>query len=421
MEPQGIHATTDRLSRLRGVGGRAVMVVGPLPPPYIGPAIATQVICAAFEQSGTSVVHVNTQDRRPPFKIGVLDARNVGLGAYHGAKMAWRAIRYPVCLVYLPISQGRWGYVRDAVFFTIARAFRMPIVVHLHGSNLQRFYGESTFLERAIIRRTLGWSRRALALTPSLSGVFEGLVPADRVGILENAICDPWPEGIDDLRRVRRRRAAAPDARVHVLFVANNWLAKGAATLVRALASPGLERTTARFVGSPRPSTLDATRRLAGELGIRDRVEFVGPRSGVEKWSEFEWADIFAYPSDNDGQPLVVLEAMASGLPVVASSYGGIPDTLGDAGTLVAPGDAEGLAAALASLVADTELRERMGAASRERYTAHYTVDAFQARFESVFGDLLAPGGPTSSSLDSVGRGAGSPGEAPAAPRRTRP
>lgn len=355
----------------------------------MGPALGTQIVGDAFERAGAKVVHVNTQDRRTVFNTGVLDLRNVALALLHSALFAWRAARYRTGLVYVPISQGRWGYARDAVLLSIARLLRRPAVVHLRGSNLQQFYRSSPAFERAIIRKTLSWSRRAIVLTPGLQGVFEGLVPLERVRVLENAIPDPWPEGIDRLRHERRMRAESEHASLRVLYVANDFATKGASTLVKALAEPGLEQAVVRMVGAPPEEVAQGTERLAVELGIAERVDLLGGIEGQEKWRAYEWADVFAYPTENDGQPLVILEAMAAGLPIVASTYGGIPDTVAETALLVAPGDHAGLADALRSLIERPALRDELSHAARGRFVTRYTLESFQQRFEAVFGDLL--------------------------------
>jgi glycosyltransferase involved in cell wall biosynthesis len=379
----------DKRQTLRPARDSVALVIGPLPPPAMGPAIGTQVIQGAFERLGVSVVHVDTSDRRNVLKTGVFDLRNVGLALVHTCLLTLRAARYPVRVAYVPISQGRWGYVRDAVLMTILRLFRRPIVVHLRGANLQKFFHSRGPLERWMIRRTLRWSVRAIALTPRLASVFDGLVAADRVRVLENAIPDPWPLGIEALQEARAKRATTGPQELRILFVANDFPSKGAATAVSALSHPGLERAVLRMVGEPSDALIRDTQELIRALGLEERVSLLGPLVGDEKWRQYEWADAFSYPSENDGQPLVVIEGMAAGLPIIASTCGGIPETTEATAILVPPRDDDALGKALASLVERPELRCQLGDAARERFVSRYTLDAFQERFAAVFGDLL--------------------------------
>jgi D-inositol-3-phosphate glycosyltransferase len=128
---------------------------------------------------------------------------------------------------------------------------------------------------------------------------------------------------------------------------------------------------------------------VANELCVADRVEHMGGLEGGEKWAQFEWADVFAYPTNDDAQPLVVLEAMAAALPVVSSASGGVPDTVADAGLLVGPGNHTDLALALRSLVDDPERRFRLGQRARDRYASSYTPEAFELRVATVLGEFL--------------------------------
>jgi glycosyltransferase involved in cell wall biosynthesis len=105
-------------------------------------------------------------------------------------------------------------------------------------------------------------------------------------------------------------------------------------------------------------------------------VEGMSVHSGAPGSSEvaelFANADVFCLPTRADACPWVVLEAMASGVPVVSTTVGSIPELVGDGGMVVEPTDAAALAEALEALLGDRERRESMGAAGRARAEAHY-------------------------------------------------
>jgi glycosyltransferase involved in cell wall biosynthesis len=114
-------------------------------------------------------------------------------------------------------------------------------------------------------------------------------------------------------------------------------------------------------------------------LGLVDRVRFVGACPPDEVAAYLAAADVFLFPTERDeAAPVVLLEAMASGTPVVASELGGIPEVVGEsgvAGMLVRPGDSAALGRATRKLLDDAALRERMAAAARERVLAEYTIE----------------------------------------------
>jgi glycosyltransferase involved in cell wall biosynthesis len=132
---------------------------------------------------------------------------------------------------------------------------------------------------------------------------------------------------------------------------------------------------------------LDQARDTAGRLGVTDRVEFAG---SVDIWPRLARSHVFALPSDYEGLPLAVLEAMAAGLPVVASAVEGNVDVVrpGVNGYLIPPDDSEALAERLILLLSDSGLRERMAAAARAT-AAEATMDRCVARYFALYEALL--------------------------------
>ena len=123
-------------------------------------------------------------------------------------------------------------------------------------------------------------------------------------------------------------------------------------------------------------------------LGLQSRVRFLGVRSDIPDL--LRAADVFVFPSRWEGNPLSVMEAMAAGLPVVATAVGGVPELVEDgvSGILVPNEDLEGLTAAMLRMVQHPDLREQMGRAARcravERFDIQQTVRAYEALYEEI-------------------------------------
>ena len=144
-------------------------------------------------------------------------------------------------------------------------------------------------------------------------------------------------------------------------------------TLVRAMA--GLEARLRIAGDGPDRPALEAE---IDRLGLSDHVELLGTRDDVPEL--LASSDVFVLSSDSEGLPMSVLEAMAAGLPVIASAVGGVPEAVrdGETGALVPPGDSAALARALRRLVADPALRERLGDAGRRRVEQEFSLERFE-------------------------------------------
>lgn len=166
---------------------------------------------------------------------------------------------------------------------------------------------------------------------------------------------------------------------------------KGHATLLAALRllldRHGLRCDLLLAGDGPQRSALAS---LAAELGIQDRVRFLGIVHPTPPL--LAQADLFVFPSLAEPQGLAVLEAMAAGVPVVASRVGGIPDMIDDgaSGVLVPPGDPEALAGAVAGLIDDRAARAALAAGGRRR-AAELDVGRLAVRFAELYRNLSAP------------------------------
>ena len=188
-----------------------------------------------------------------------------------------------------------------------------------------------------------------------------------------------------DLAYARTARPR-PDDRLVVGAVGRLDPVKGHDILIKALAwLPGMRVV---ILGSgPRQPEL---RRLAREVGVADRVSLPGWCDRVEDWlGRF---DLFCHPSRYEGLGLALIEAMRAGLPIVATSVGGVPELLdgGRCGLLVPPEDPPALAAAITGLAADPVRREFLGERARDRVHAEFSVDRMVAAYERLWAETLA-------------------------------
>jgi glycosyltransferase involved in cell wall biosynthesis len=205
------------------------------------------------------------------------------------------------------------------------------------------------------------------------------------------------PNGVDgdSVRAAALGREAAraelslpPDAPV-VGTIGGVTAKKGHVHLVRAAASLAARVPEARTVIVGLPVDPEPVRRAIAEAGLRDRVLLAGYHPAASRL--LPAFDVFALPSRYEGMPVSLLEAMAVGIPVVASRVGGVPEIVTDGmdGVLVAPGDEPALAAALADLLTDAGRRRDLAEAGRTT-AGRFSLAESVRRTEAVYDEALA-------------------------------
>ena len=209
--------------------------------------------------------------------------------------------------------------------------------------------------------------------------------------------------GLDPRAFTPRPETASPGP-LRVLTVARLVPGKGHALLLEALAilrARGVE-VDATFVGDgPERAGLEA---LAGELALSDRINFTGAVGQDELPRLYAAADAFCLPTLAEGLGVVLMEAMAAGLPVVSTRVMGVPEVVEDGacGLLVAPGRPDGLADALERLAASPELRRDMGRRGRRRVEEEFDLERAAARLEELLEGTVSA---------TTGRSSAAPGE----------
>jgi glycosyltransferase involved in cell wall biosynthesis len=320
-----------------------------------------------------------------------------------------RGLRVPVRRV-SPMPLGPGGARRVPALARLLRAER-PAVFHAHMSSpvackwalaaavLARapaVLGTVQVCEYEPPSRSAYWQLRALArgvdryLAVSRD-IADELVerlgwPAAKIEVLYNAV-DPARFEVEAPAGLREELGAV--GRPLVLTAARLDAQKGHPFLLRALAAVP-EAVLALAGEGPERRALED---LAAEVGVADRVRFLGRREDVPQL--LAACDVFALPSLYEGSSLAVLEAMAARRALVSSAIGGTDELVEDgrSGLLVPPGDAAALAAALRRLLADPELREELAANARERVERELTRERMAARVSAVYRELVGDGG----------------------------
>ncbi len=264
------------------------------------------------------------------------------------------------------------------------------IVVHLHGSlgmfaeqigwpeHGSRFHRAGTFMEDLVIEDADG----VIAASASIAELTGTRLPeaAAQIELVEGAV----DTGLFSPPRERR------DAGERLLFVGSLAANKGAGTVLDAFIALSARRPalTLTIAGSGDEDHERLLRERIEEHGLAARVEMLGFVEHERLPELYRAADVFAAPSQYEGGlGMVYLEAMACGLPVLARASGGARETVadGETGLLLARGDSAETIAALERLLADAELRGRMGAAARARVLERFGAAAYAERVAAAY------------------------------------
>jgi len=280
-------------------------------------------------------------------------------------------------------AASRWSFWRKSLYMAAALAAGWPVIFHLHGGGFARFLArESGPVARRAVRFFLDRAAVVVVLSERWAAWMQRVTSNPRIVVIPNSVALP------PLVSTAREPGL-------VAFAGRCRETKGLYDLFEAIAllAPRLPRLRVECAGE---GDLHAALRRARALGIADRVTLRGWITPRERDELFARASVFVLPSHAEALPMSVLEAMAAGCPVVATSVGGIPDVLrhGQNGLLVRPKAPGALTEALAAILTDPALAERLGREARATIAERYTIDRAVERLEQVYAALGVPRGP---------------------------
>ena len=258
----------------------------------------------------------------------------------------------------------------------------LPLVTTLHGTDVR--LARSRPAARAACARVLRASARVTAVSGWLAEQAAGFAP----GLARPVAVAPMP--VDDLAF-----SPGPDGqpRAELLFVGRLDRQKGAEVAVAALArltGPAADLPLRVVGGGPEEPAL---RRLAGELGVADRVRWDGQLSQAELAGRYRRAAALVVPGRDEGLGLVAVEGQLSGAPVVAAASGGLLDVVADGrtGRTFPPGSPDALARTVEAVLADPDGSARMALAARERAAARFGTAGAAKAYAAVYAEALQP------------------------------
>ena len=352
-----------------------------VPPPLTGATLMNQrvyeseVLRANFNIRSIPISYVNNLNEMGKFRINKLFTV---ISVYF--KLAYQLIFIRPKLVYFQISPLGFGFLRDFIYVFLIKLFRVKIVFHLHGK------GINTAAKNKFYKFLYKWAFKkneiiclSSKLTYDIEEVFDG---------------KPFvvPNGIPNKNTSLEKNITNGD--VTLLFLSNLLISKGILDYLDALAI--LKEKGFYFkgiiVGMPGDLTENELLKLIKRKNLNDFVKYLGGKYGNEKLMILQKSNILIYPTSNDAFPLVNIEALQHGIPIIATSEGAIPEIVDDGitGFVVEKKSPQQIAVKTELLINNPGLRKKMGEAGKKKYLEQYTLDKFENNLKKVFEEILS-------------------------------
>jgi glycosyltransferase involved in cell wall biosynthesis len=341
-----------------------------LPPPVHGVTVVNQTVADSELLASLFDIEVLPLSSASSFEdLDRLSVRKLVRTIQVGLRLAHALVVRRPDAVYFTLAPAGAAFYRDCVLVALIKLSGVPRIYHLHGKATRARIG--TRWQRALFR----WAFRdawIIHLSERLAADLAQVVSRERVLVVPNGVA----ERATPVRTNRRGPA-------RLLFLSNVTETKGPLVLIEALgmlhaAGIPFEATLAGAVHED--EFLDRCHVAIRQHGLERQVRYVGPAYGERKHRLFDEHDVFVLPTCRDALPLVALEAMQAGIPVVTTREGALPEIIehGKTGLLVPPGDPVALANCLATLVTDRAMQLRLGESGRQCYLQKYTRAAFE-------------------------------------------
>jgi glycosyltransferase involved in cell wall biosynthesis len=368
------------------VGGGAGHATANIAAGLVRMGIEAEVLTSriAGEKDGELVNGVRVH-RVPSWRVGVHEC---GLrGAYTYLLTAAPKLRHLRATREYDIEHYFFSLPTGLLTLLPQAAPRTPYIVSLRGSDVPGYDPYNARVERLhallkpLTRRIWRRAGRVVALSEALAETARHTDPDLEIDVIPNGID---PERFSPPPERRTRRVA------RLITVARLLERKGIQTILEACARPTVLPVELTIVGTgPYEGELRA---LVQELGLADRVRFLGFVPNEELPCLYRQSDIFVLPSETESFGLVFAEAMSCGLPIAASNVGGIPETVRDGvdGLLCPPGEPLSLRENILRLMSNVDAHREISHSQRERILERYSWKQIAARYADVYRSVLA-------------------------------
>ena len=358
---------------------RKILFILHLPPPVHGSAMVgkyikdSKIINYSFDAK-----YINLSTSKTVDEIGKSPLLKIGRYFNILSKMILKLINFNPDIVYLAITAKDVGFYKDFPIAILAKLFGKKLVLHYHNKGVCK--NQHNFFDD-LLYRILFKNTKVILLSERLYEDVAKYVKKEDVFICPNGISVP-----NFVEEILPKINEIPK----LIFLSNLIESKGVFILLEALKvldNKGIA-FHCNFVGGAGDISSKQLNQKIHDLNLQEYVTYLGKKYGVDKYEIFQSSDIFVFPTfyHNECFPLVLLEAMMFGLPIISTSEGGIPDMVkhGETGFVVNNKNPEYLAEKIEYLIKHPNSANLMGVKGQEVFFQNYTLEVFEKRLKHI-------------------------------------
>ena len=297
-----------------------VLILGKLPPPYMGPSLATEIILKSTLSKKYLLIHQTTKAYSNLKQLGKFNLFKLTKNISNYLGLATKLIYYRPDITLIPISQTTIGFIKDAIFIWISASFGTKTIIQLRGSNFLNWARSSNTLTQYFIKKTLSTCCGVIVLGNNLKYLFSDYFHNNQIFVVPNG---------KDCSTIQKEKQTQY---LRLLYFGNFVEGKGFFEILKAINSPKYKSLNLAFTAVGNWLDNDYEELCKSYINENSlNIEILTEQSGLQKDKIFSNSDIFIFtPIEPEGHPWVIIEAMAAGLPIITTDQGAIIESVID-------------------------------------------------------------------------------------------
>lgn len=360
-----------------------ILIVGSYPPPYGGIAVLVKEILNSRLKDKYALIHCRTGSRDVTVASKEICIRSIIRLIHDHLFLIYLLVKHSprVVNLYSPAFLGFWS---KSILAIVSKLFRKKTVIHIHSAKFDSWYNNASQIKKWLIRFLLNRVDIIVVEGGIWKTFFKQIVPESKLVIIPNCV---------HLSNFKKTKKSKRENKITVLFPGSLCERKGVFDILKAIPLVIKEEKNIKFIFGGCSSNEEEIKilEIIKSQHLENYTAFIGEYTDKNKAEIYGSADIFILPSYAEGLPISMLDAMASGLPIISTRVAAIPEVIDDRvnGFLIEPGDYKALAERILILTKDRNLRKKMGKNNIEKIRKNYDFSSMVKNFDELQQKLL--------------------------------